>query len=67
MAKVEISETRYRELCSIIRGLRFNPQSTRFRNAVRRAGILARRLPSVEQLKRNNETARDNNNGHDQQ
>ena len=49
--KIEISETLYRTMYSVMVGLQHSKESTRHQNAVRRGRQLARRLPSIETLK----------------
>lgn len=49
--KIEISETLYRQLRSVMMGLQHPKESTRYLNAVRRGRRLAKRLPSIETLK----------------
>ena len=49
--KIEISETLYREMRSVVVGLQHAKDSTRYQNAIRRGRRLARKLPKVDILK----------------
>lgn len=49
--KIEISETLYRQMRSVVAGLQAKPTSTRHLNAVRRGRQLIRKLPTIEQIK----------------